>query len=350
MSQPRVSVVVPLYNKARFIGRCLDSILAQSFSDFEVIVVDDGSTDASLELARVYQRDPRVRVVSQQNAGPGAARNRGAQEARGEFLEPLDADDAWEVNYLSESVRLLDSYGASVASLTWAMMELPMQISSAVRWRKAGMPEGRYRVTTATDPRLLVAFLANMLPSSTVFRTGPFREQGGFYDKFRCLYSEDAYLFLKLALRYELAFDHRSPVRRYMDASELATATTPTLICVVPGATPTAVAIVNFAGGSVTDRTTIETGIPTPRSAGGCTGTETATWSRDGNRVLLRATFACGRQWKVPACGWRCRTTAWPAPCGVACTTASPESSQARRAPTRTTSSSRWASATWRPG
>ena len=120
MSQPRVSVVVPLYNKARFIGRCLDSILAQSFSDFEVIVVDDGSTDASLELARVYQRDPRVRVVSQQNAGPGAARNRGAQEARGEFLAPLDADDAWEVNYLSESVRLLDSYGASVASLTWA--------------------------------------------------------------------------------------------------------------------------------------------------------------------------------------------------------------------------------------
>ena len=223
MSQPRVSVVVPLYNKARFIGRCLDSILAQSFSDFEVIVVDDGSTDASLELARVYQRDPRVRVVSQQNAGPGAARNRGAQESRGEFLAPLDADDAWEVNYLSESVRLLDSYGASVASLTWAMMELPMQISSAVRWRKAGMPEGRYRVTTATDPRLLVAFLANMLPSSTVFRTGPFREQGGFYDKFRCLYSEDAYLFLKLALRYELAFDHRSPVRRYMDASELAT-------------------------------------------------------------------------------------------------------------------------------
>ena len=73
MSPPRVTVIVPLYNKAPYITRCLDSILAQSFQDFEVIVVDDGSTDGGEALVHPYE-SRRLRLIHQENAGPGAAR------------------------------------------------------------------------------------------------------------------------------------------------------------------------------------------------------------------------------------------------------------------------------------
>ena len=67
---PRVSVLVPLYNKAPYVGRCVESVLAQSLQDFEIIIVDDGSTDGGLEVAQAFTRDPRVRILSQPNAGP----------------------------------------------------------------------------------------------------------------------------------------------------------------------------------------------------------------------------------------------------------------------------------------
>ena len=86
--------------------RALESISAQTFEDFEVIVVDDGSTDNGAAIVADYP-DSRFRLVSQANAGPGAARNAGVEQARGEFLAFLDADDEWFPNYLQESVSLL---------------------------------------------------------------------------------------------------------------------------------------------------------------------------------------------------------------------------------------------------
>jgi glycosyltransferase involved in cell wall biosynthesis len=90
----RVSVIVPLFNKAKYIERALRSITAQALSDFEVIVVDDGSTDGGARIAESHP-DPRFRLIRQPNAGPGAARNHGAAEARAPYLAFLDADDAW---------------------------------------------------------------------------------------------------------------------------------------------------------------------------------------------------------------------------------------------------------------
>src|SRR5262249_7159571 len=87
----RVSIITPLYNKAPYIRRTLDSVAAQTFRDFELIVVDDGSTDGGERLVADYV-DERVRLIRQPNAGPGAARNRGIAEARGELLAFLDAD------------------------------------------------------------------------------------------------------------------------------------------------------------------------------------------------------------------------------------------------------------------
>jgi glycosyltransferase involved in cell wall biosynthesis len=216
----RVSVVVPLYNKTLWVERCLDSILRQNYADFEVIVVDDGSTDGGEKKVEGL-RDPRVRLIRQSNAGPGAARNRGVKEARGEFVAMLDADDAWDPGYLSESVQILDGYGDQVACVTWAMTEFPAGVSTQKRWRRIGIPEGRYRVTPETPLPVLIGIASNMLPSSTVIRRSVFESLDGFYAKNRCLFAEDAYLWLKVLLRHDVAFDGRALVDRYCDASEL---------------------------------------------------------------------------------------------------------------------------------
>jgi len=222
VSVPRVSVVVPLYNKEPYIGRALDSILAQTLAEIEAIVVDDGSTDGGAGVVSAC-RDPRVRLIRQANAGPGAARNRGVREAGADLVAWLDADDSWEPGYLAESVRVLEEYGPAVASLTWAMLEYPGPFSTAVRWKRIGIPEGRYRVTASTAPELMAGFLAHMLPSSTVMRRRVFLALGGFYEKNRCLYAEDAYLWLKLLLTSEVAFCSRAPVHKDCAAAELST-------------------------------------------------------------------------------------------------------------------------------
>jgi glycosyltransferase involved in cell wall biosynthesis len=94
MSGLKVSIIIPLYNKAPYVRRALESIAAQSLSDFEVIVIDDGSTDDGAAIVAGYS-DARYRLIHQANAGPGAARNTGIAQSRGEFIAFLDADDEW---------------------------------------------------------------------------------------------------------------------------------------------------------------------------------------------------------------------------------------------------------------
>lgn len=217
---PRVSAIVPLYNKAPYIRRCLDSILGQTYSDFEAIVVDDGSTDSGPAIAAKYT-DPRIRLLRQDNAGPGAARNRGAREARGQLLAFLDSDDAWDPVYLAETVRLMDGFGENVAMLAWAMLELPAGISTARRWAKMGIPDGRFRARNAAQAELVAGMLPIILTSAAVIRKAAFDQVGGFYDKNRCVFAEDTYLWLKLLLRFEVAFAARPLSLQYLDASEL---------------------------------------------------------------------------------------------------------------------------------
>ena len=93
-SRPIASVVIPVYNGERYLAEAIESALAQTHTPFELIVVDDGSTDASRAVAESYA--PRVRVVSQSHRGIGAARNRGLAEVRGDWVAFLDADDVWE--------------------------------------------------------------------------------------------------------------------------------------------------------------------------------------------------------------------------------------------------------------
>lgn len=94
---PKVSIIVPVYKTEAYIAECLDSVLAQTYQDFEVICVDDGSPDNSVEIIKEYSKnDPRISYVRQENAGLSAARNTGIRNAKGEYILPLDSDDMLE--------------------------------------------------------------------------------------------------------------------------------------------------------------------------------------------------------------------------------------------------------------
>jgi glycosyltransferase involved in cell wall biosynthesis len=116
MMSPTVSVIVPAYNAAAHLGRSLASLRAQTFRDFEAVVIDDGSTDDTAEVAaQVAAKDSRFSVIRQENAGVAAARNRGLAEARGRYLANLDADDLWRPQFLARTVAALEAAGPSAA-------------------------------------------------------------------------------------------------------------------------------------------------------------------------------------------------------------------------------------------
>src|SRR5262245_4518179 len=105
MQPPLASVIIPAYNAERFLRQAVESALAQSYPNVEVLVIDDGSTDGTRQLAdELAKADGRLRVITQQNAGVGAARNRGIAEARGKYIAPLDADDFWYPEKLARQV------------------------------------------------------------------------------------------------------------------------------------------------------------------------------------------------------------------------------------------------------
>jgi len=107
---PAVSVIMPAYNAERYLTGAVASVLRQSFADLELLIVDDGSADRTVEIAQQFaQRDPRVRVLQQANAGPGPARNTGFHAARGRLFAFLDSDDEWDAEFLAEHVAILDA-------------------------------------------------------------------------------------------------------------------------------------------------------------------------------------------------------------------------------------------------
>ena len=114
-SLPKISVIVPVYNTAKYLNRCIDSILSQTFSDFELLLIDDGSTDNSGSICDEYViQDSRVRVFHKENGGVSLARNLGVNEARGEWIAFIDADDwildtylATFVNYINKDSQII---------------------------------------------------------------------------------------------------------------------------------------------------------------------------------------------------------------------------------------------------
>ncbi len=97
-----ISVVIPVYNVEQYLGGCLDSVLCSVYQDFELILVNDGSTDGSFQICGEYAaRDSRIRLISQENTGVSAARNRGIDACQGEWIVFVDADDFISPNFLN---------------------------------------------------------------------------------------------------------------------------------------------------------------------------------------------------------------------------------------------------------
>jgi hypothetical protein len=216
----RVSVVIPLYNKAPYVLRSLDSVFAQTFTDYEVIVVDDGSTDGGGAVVAAC-KDRRVRLISQKNAGPGAARNRGVAEARGDFIAFLDADDEWRPCFLERSLTLLEQYGPETACISSGYVQHPAGRSMEPMWRKRQLQGGTYRLDAAMNPQFVVHLLAYLCPWNTVARADKVRGWGGFYSKTRCLYGEDSFLWLKVLLNERIAVNLEPLVCFHTEASAL---------------------------------------------------------------------------------------------------------------------------------
>ena len=106
---PRISVIIPLYNKETAIKGTLKSLLQQSFTDFEVIILDDGSKDASAQIVRTFT-DTRIHFIQKENEGVSATRNKAVAEARAQYIAFLDADDLWEPNHLEGLWQLITHF------------------------------------------------------------------------------------------------------------------------------------------------------------------------------------------------------------------------------------------------
>ena len=176
--KPLVSVIVPLYNAAPYIGETLESVLASTYRPMEVVVVDDGSTDNSLATAQAFAKThPEVRVLRQTNAGVSAARNHAIREARGEYILPVDADDKISPTYIEHAVDAMTD-------------DVRVVGCKAVFF---GAKEGEWRLPDYS-PELLAR--RNMIPISSLFRKADWQRVGGFCEEE--IYREDWSFWLSM--------------------------------------------------------------------------------------------------------------------------------------------------------
>jgi glycosyltransferase involved in cell wall biosynthesis len=192
---PRVSIVTPFLDASSFLQECIESVLAQTYDGWELLLVDDGSSDGSANIARAYAaRYPdRIRYFAHadgRNRGASAARNLGAGHARSEYLGFLDADDVYLPRKLEDQVRLLDAHPAiamvyAATEYWWSWTGLPADAGRDWIWRKFGAPAG----IVIPPPRMLVEFLRDggTVPcmGSVLVRRTALEQVGGWEESFR---------------------------------------------------------------------------------------------------------------------------------------------------------------------
>ena len=186
---PPISVVIPTYNRARFILEALESVLVQTYPVDEIIVVDDGSTDNTAEL--VASLRSRVTYIVQSNAGPGAARNRGVRSARGEWIAFLDSDDRWDPEHIAQIIENLSkcpNAAMAYCGKRWVyedgqvMTDVPLQVSFPSGWIFRDLFEANY-ISSA---------------SVVMVKRQAFLDAGGFDERFRSI-AEDYDLWMRIS-------------------------------------------------------------------------------------------------------------------------------------------------------
>ncbi|MCT7968523.1 glycosyltransferase [Laspinema sp. D1] len=203
---PKVSVVIPTYNCKRFIKETINSVLSQTYLDFEVIVIDDGSTDGTAEILNDYGST--LRYIYQKNKGQGAARNVGIRACNGEYIAFLDSDDMWLPNKLERQMALIDS-GSSI-NFVYCDVEVFEHLSGQ-RLFLAHQLFKPYEGNNIASKLLINNFIFSCTPliNKKVF------EEVGYFDESRLLQGlEDWDMWLRIAASYPLAWIPE-PLGRY---------------------------------------------------------------------------------------------------------------------------------------
>ena len=200
---PRVSVVMAVYNGERFLRQAVDSILSQTYTDFEFIIIDDGSTDGTAVILDSYV-DPRLRVLTQQNMGLVKSLNRGVDMARGEYIARMDADDISLARRLELQVRCLDAHWHTGALGTGAI---------EIDEKDRAIRRHDHHTDSHTIERALLEGSTPLCHGSVMFRKACFENVGGYRERFR--HAEDYDLWLRMIERYdidnlpEILYQHR---------------------------------------------------------------------------------------------------------------------------------------------
>ncbi len=190
---PQVTVFIPVYNREQYIGEAIESILAQTFSDFEILLVDDGSTDSSVDKIRSFS-DPRIRLVrNEENLGIPKTRNKGIEHARGQYMAMLDSDDRSYPERLEKQVAFLESHPDHAQVGSWCrMMDAQGNVLTKIK-RQPASPD---------DIHAQFLFRCAMSNRSIMARTAILKEYGYRNDFPRC---QDYELHVRLAKQYKLS-------------------------------------------------------------------------------------------------------------------------------------------------
>jgi glycosyltransferase involved in cell wall biosynthesis len=188
--KPKVTVAIPAYNAMAYLPATLQSVLQQSYRDFEVIIVNDGSSD-EIEQWFTSIKDPRVRLISQTNKGLAGARNTGVKNAIGEYIALLDADDLWEKTKLEKQVKILEENPEITLVYSWASFidEKGKCIGKLHTWDAEG------QIWEKLLPRNPI------LPSSAIIRLSCF-DRVGLFDENLISYIEDWDMWLRITKNY----------------------------------------------------------------------------------------------------------------------------------------------------
>ena len=211
---PAISIVIPLYNRGPYISRALNSIINQSFQNFEVIIVDGNSTDNGIEVIRSFN-DSRIRLIQQNGKGVSAARNQGVKESQTDFVAFLDADDEWMPSHLETIFRLRKRYPD--AGLYTTAYKLFMY-DGKIHWANY-----KYIPSPPWEGLLPNYFTSSALGDYPVWTSVVaipkkiFNEVGGYPEGY--WWGEDADLFGKIALKYPVAFSWEFGGIYHMDAA-----------------------------------------------------------------------------------------------------------------------------------
>jgi len=199
-----ISVIIPVYNVAAYLPACLDSVLAQTYRDIEVIVVDDGSTDGSGDLCDDYAcKDARVIVMHQENGGPLAARNSGLDIAQGEYIAFIDSDDVVHEKYLEVLVTEMEKQQADIVQSPYQIVPESSRAEYGAERLKQALPSNyETKVLTSEEAMLSMLYQQGMADSSPckLFRSSLFEGQ-----RFPVIYRvyEDLYVMAQIYPRIE---------------------------------------------------------------------------------------------------------------------------------------------------